>query len=136
VAPAEPALLGLVSVVAPAIVTGNSVVVLASANRPLAAVTLAEVLATSDLPGGVVNILTGRPAETAPWLAGHMDVNALDLTGITDPELARELESTAAGNLKRVLRPSASRPDWHEDPGPGRMTALLETKTVWHPKGI
>ncbi|MEQ4301132.1 aldehyde dehydrogenase family protein [Plantactinospora sp. B6F1] len=134
-APAEPALLGLVSVVAPAIVTGNTVVVLVADASPLPAITLSEVLATSDLPGGVVNLLTGRPTETAPWLAGHMDVNALDLTGVTDPEFGTELERAAAGNLKRVLRPPAAPVDWTADPGIARMTALLETKTVWHPKG-
>ena len=136
VAPAEPALLGLVSVVAPIIVTGNAAVVLAAEASPLPAITLAEVLATSDLPGGVVNVLTGRAAETAGWLAGHMDVNALDLTGVDDPELAGSLEAAAAENLKRVLRPSATAPDWRADPGIGRMTAFLETKTVWHPKGM
>jgi len=136
VAPPDSALLGLVSVIAPAIVTGNTVVVLAAEEAPLAAVTLAEVLATSDLPGGVVNILTGRPAETAPWLAGHMDVNAIDLTGVTDPEFARSLEEAAAENLKRVLRPPAGGTDWAADPGTERMTVLLETKTVWHPKGV
>ncbi|MDG4833352.1 aldehyde dehydrogenase family protein [Solwaraspora sp. WMMD1047] len=135
VAPARPALLGLVSVIAPAIVTGNTVLVLVAEEAPLPAVTLAEVLATSDLPGGVVNLLTGRPAETAPWLAAHLDVNALDLTGVADPELAVELERAAAGNLKRVLRPPTDEPDWTADPGLARMTALLETKTVWHPKG-
>jgi acyl-CoA reductase-like NAD-dependent aldehyde dehydrogenase len=127
--------LGLVSVVAPVVVTGNACVVLAAREAPLAAVTLAEVLATSDLPGGVVNILTGDPAETAPWLAGHMDVNALDLAGVADAALAASLEEAAAGNLKRVVRPVPS-PDWHADPGIGRMTPFLETKTVWHPKGI
>ncbi|BCJ58626.1 aldehyde dehydrogenase family protein [Micromonospora endophytica] len=136
VAPAEPALLGLVSVIAPAIVTGNTVVVAASPAAPLAAVTLAEVLATSDLPGGVVNILTGRLAETVPTLAAHMDVNAIDLTGVTDPELAADLEVKAAENLKRVLRPVPADHDWYADPGLGRMTTLLETKTVWHPKGV
>lgn len=136
VAPSDSALLGLVSVIAPAIVTGNTVVVLAAEALPLAAITLAEVLATSDLPGGVVNILTGRPAETAPWLAAHMDVNAIDLTGVTDATLAKELEEAAAGNLKRVLRPPDPSPDWTADPGIGRLTALLETKTVWHPKGV
>jgi len=135
VAPADSALLGLVSVVAPAIVTGNTVVVLAAAEQPLPAVTLAEVLATADLPGGVVNILTGRYPETAPWLASHLDVNALDLAGVTDAELAVELERAAAGNLKRVLRPVGAGTDWFADPGTGRMTVLLETKTVWHPKG-
>jgi acyl-CoA reductase-like NAD-dependent aldehyde dehydrogenase len=134
VAPAEPALLGLVSVVAPAIVTGNAVVVLASETQPLPAISLAEVLATSDLPGGVVNILTGRPSETAPWLASHMDVNAIDLSGVTDPTLAADLEVAAADNLKRVVRPVSV--DWTADPGIDRMVPFLETKTVWHPKGI
>jgi acyl-CoA reductase-like NAD-dependent aldehyde dehydrogenase len=132
VAPAG--LLGLVSVVAPAIVTGNTVVVLAAS--PQVAVTLAEVLATSDVPGGVVNILTGQPAETAPWLASHGDVNALDLTGVDDPALAGDLERAAAGNLKRVLRPADGTHDFAGDPGLERMTALLETKTVWHPRGF
>jgi acyl-CoA reductase-like NAD-dependent aldehyde dehydrogenase len=136
VAPAEPALLGLVSVVAPAIVTGNTVVVLAAEQGPLPAITLAEVLATSDLPGGVVNILTGTVAETAPWLASHMDVNAIDLTGVTDPALAKQLEEAAADNLKRVLRPPTIEQDWSADPGIDRMTVFLETKTVWHPKGV
>ncbi|HEX5595295.1 MAG TPA: aldehyde dehydrogenase family protein [Micromonosporaceae bacterium] len=136
VAPGDSALLGLVSVIAPAIVTGNTVVVLAAEERPLPAITLAEVLATSDLPGGVVNLLTGKVAETAMWLANHMDVNAVDLAGVSDPALAAELEEAAAGNLKRVLRPAAASVDWTADPGLHRMTALLETKTVWHPKGI
>jgi acyl-CoA reductase-like NAD-dependent aldehyde dehydrogenase len=133
VAPADP-LLGLVSVVAPAIVTGNTVVVLASEENPLPAITLAEVLATSDLPGGVVNLLTGRAAETAPWLASHLDVNAIDLTGVGDPALAVSLEEAAAENLKRVLRPAPV--DWSREPGIERMTTFLETKTVWHPKGV
>jgi acyl-CoA reductase-like NAD-dependent aldehyde dehydrogenase len=133
-APAEPALLGLVSVVAPAIVTGNTVVVVASEDRPLPAVTLAEVLATSDLPGGVVNLLTGRLPEIAPWLASHMDVDAIDLTGVADRKLARDLEVAAADNLKRVRRPAPI--DWSADPGIEPMLAYLETKTVWHPKGV
>ncbi|SCF43598.1 Aldehyde dehydrogenase family protein [Micromonospora purpureochromogenes] len=136
VAPESPALLGLVSVIAPAIVTGNTVVVATSPTQPLAAVTLAEVLATSDLPGGVVNLLTGKITETAPTLAAHMDVNALDLSGVTDAELAAELEVKAAQNLKRVLRPAPADHDWTADPGITRMTTLLETKTVWHPKGV
>jgi acyl-CoA reductase-like NAD-dependent aldehyde dehydrogenase len=111
-------------------------VVLVSEPHPLPAITLAEVLATSDLPGGVVNLLTGRPAETAEWLAGHDDVNALDLTGITDPDLAVRLERLAAENLKRVIRPDGTEPDWTADPGMKRMTGLLETKTVWHPRGL
>ncbi len=135
VAPSDSSLLGLVSVVAPAIVTGNTCVVLASEDRPLPAITLAEVLATSDLPGGVVNLLTGRVAETAPWLAGHMDVNAIDLTGVADDEFATELQIAAAENLKRVLRPSAVA-EWEADPGLTRLFAFLEQKTVWHPKGV
>ncbi|MDR7280712.1 acyl-CoA reductase-like NAD-dependent aldehyde dehydrogenase [Catenuloplanes atrovinosus] len=132
-APADSALLGLVSVIAPAIVTGNTAVVLAAEAHPLVAVTVAEALATSDVPAGVVNILTGRPAETAPWLASHADVNALDLAG-ADPDLARTLETAAADTLKRVLRPDT--PDWYADPGLRRLKAHLETKTVWHPKGV
>ncbi|MPZ26164.1 MAG: aldehyde dehydrogenase family protein [Micromonosporaceae bacterium] len=136
VAPPDSPLLGLVSVVAPAIVTGNSVVVLAAESAPRTAITLAEILATSDLPGGVVNLLTGRVAETAPWLASHADVNALDLTGVTDPVLATSLEQAAAETLKRVVRPPDRPVDWTADPGLARLTAFLETKTVWHPKGL
>jgi acyl-CoA reductase-like NAD-dependent aldehyde dehydrogenase len=129
------ALLGLVSVVAPAIITGNTVVVIASEENPLTAITLGEVMATSDLPGGVVNVLTGSQAEIAPWLASHMDVNGIDLTGIEDDELAAELEVAAADNLKRVRRPSPAT-DWLAEPGLDRMTQFLETKTVWHPIGV
>ncbi len=136
VAPAGSSLLGLVSVVAPTIVGGNTTVVVAAEATPLPAVTLAEVLATSDLPGGVVNLLTGRPAEIAPWLAGHMDVNAIDLAGVDDPALAADLEREAAANLKRVVRPPAGPPDWTADPGLGPLMAFLETKTVWHPVGL
>ena len=133
VAPSGP-LLGLVSVVAPVIVTGNTCVVVASEPHPLTAITLGEVMATSDLPGGVVNVLTGSVAEVAPWLASHMDVNGLDLTGVADPELARTLEQSAADNLKRVRRPGLE--DLLETPPLDRMTRFLETKTVWHPMGI
>ncbi|GAA4241513.1 aldehyde dehydrogenase family protein [Actinomadura meridiana] len=132
VAPDSP-LLGLVAVVAPVIVSGNTCVVVASEPAPLPSITLAEVLATSDLPGGVVNILTGRRAEIAPWLASHMDVNAIDLAGVGADDVA-DLESKAAENLKRVLRPGTT--DWSGDPGTARMTAFLETKTVWHPVGV
>jgi acyl-CoA reductase-like NAD-dependent aldehyde dehydrogenase len=136
-APRASSLLGLVSVLAPVVVTGNTVVVAASAARPVPAVTLAEVLATSDVPGGVVNVLTGPLADTAPTLASHMDVNALDLTGAAgDAQLARTLEESAAENLKRVLRAPHEEPDWTTDPGLQRMTAFLETKTVWHPVGV
>jgi acyl-CoA reductase-like NAD-dependent aldehyde dehydrogenase len=132
IAPDGP-LLGLVSVLAPVIVTGNTAVLVASEPSPLPAVTLGEVLATSDLPGGVVNILTGHRTELAPWLASHMDVNALDLTG-ADGDLAAECEVAAADNLKRVLRPVEN--DWTGDPGTHRMTTFLEIKTVWHPVGV
>ena len=134
VAPQGP-LLGLVSVVAPLIVTGNTVVVIASEQHPLTAITLGEVMATSDLPGGVVNVLTGSAAEIAPWLASHMDVNGIDLTGIEDTELAMVLEVAAADNLKRVRRPAPGT-DWLAEPGLDRMTQFLETKTVWHPIGV
>jgi acyl-CoA reductase-like NAD-dependent aldehyde dehydrogenase len=134
-APQQSSLLGLVSVVAPVVTTGNTCVVVGSHHRPLPAVAFSEVLATSDVPGGVVNLLTGDAAELAPWLASHMDVNAIDLTGVGDASLAVDLEIAAADNLKRVLRPSATEPDWADDPGTGRLTAFLETKTVWHPIG-
>ncbi|GAB4013157.1 aldehyde dehydrogenase family protein [Nocardioides ultimimeridianus] len=130
------ALLGLVSVLAPLIVTGNTVVVLASQAHPLTAITLAEVLDASDVPAGVVNILTGPVADVAPWLASHMDVNAIDLTGVADPELATALEVAAADNLKRVRRAPAAAPDWLAEPGIDRMTWALELKTVWHPIGV
>jgi acyl-CoA reductase-like NAD-dependent aldehyde dehydrogenase len=137
VAPQQSSLLGLVSVIAPVIVTGNTCVVAASYKRPLPAVDLAEVLATSDVPGGVVNILTGQLSDTVPTLASHMDVNALDLTGAAgDSEQAVALEHAAAENLKRVLRRPDREPDWSADPGTARLTAFLETKTVWHPIGV
>jgi aldehyde dehydrogenase (NAD+) len=132
IAPQQDPLLGLVSVVAPIITSGNSVVVIAAQHQPLAAVTLAEVLATSDLPGGVVNILTGDPAEIAPHLAAHGDVNALDLTG-TDGQLRTDLERAAAGTVKRVHAPVAQ--DFSRNPGTARLRAFLEIKTVWHPTG-
>jgi acyl-CoA reductase-like NAD-dependent aldehyde dehydrogenase len=134
-APQDSSLLGLVSVVAPVVVTGNACVVAASYERPLPAITLSEVLATSDLPGGVVNILTGQVGETAPWLASHMDVNAIDLCGaLGDEEHAKQLELAAADNLKRVRRPRAE--DWASTPDLSRMVWALETKTVWHPIGV
>jgi acyl-CoA reductase-like NAD-dependent aldehyde dehydrogenase len=136
-APQASSLLGLVSVVAPVIVSGNTAVVAASEARPLPAVTLAEVLATSDLPGGVVNVLTGSLDRTASTLASHMDVNAIDLTGLAgDAAGAQALEVEAAANLKRVRRAPAAEPDWSAAPGLDRMTDVLETKTVWHPIGI
>lgn len=133
VAPQKSSFLGLVSVIAPVIATGNTAVVIASEDSPLPALSLGEVLATSDLPGGVVNILSGRTAEITPSLAAHQDVNAIDLVGVEDDVLAKELEIAAADNLKRVVRPQAV--DWSADPGTHRLTAFLETKTVWHPTG-
>jgi acyl-CoA reductase-like NAD-dependent aldehyde dehydrogenase len=127
-APDEPALAGVVSRISPAIVGGNACVVVASETHPLAAVELAEVLATADVPGGVVNILTGQRAELAPILAGHMDVNALDVSG-ADGELP-ELEQLAAENVKRVVHGS---PD---DQSPWEIAGFLELKTVWHPIGV
>jgi acyl-CoA reductase-like NAD-dependent aldehyde dehydrogenase len=126
-APDEPGLEGLVSRLAPAIVGGNATVAVASEQHPLAAIELAEVLATSDVPGGVVNILTGHRAELAPWLAGHMDVNALDVTGADG--LAPELEKLAAENVKRVVRGTA------DGQSPWEIASFLELKTVWHPIG-
>ena len=134
-APPDSSLLGLVSVLAPVIATGNTAVVATSGSRPLPAVTLAEVLATSDVPAGVVNVLTGDPDELAPVLAGHQDVDAIDLTGAA-PARAAELEALAAGNLKRVFRPPATEEDWPAVPGTARLLAFLEVKTVWHPAGI
>jgi acyl-CoA reductase-like NAD-dependent aldehyde dehydrogenase len=131
-APQDSSLLGLVSVVAPVIVTGNTCVVVSSEAMPLPAITLAECLATSDVPGGVVNILTGDAAEMAPWLASHLDVNGIDLTGAAALDWAA-LEAAAADNLKRVRRPAPE--DLAAVPELTRMTAWLETKTVWHPKG-
>jgi acyl-CoA reductase-like NAD-dependent aldehyde dehydrogenase len=142
-APQASSLLGLVSVVAPVIASGNTAVVVSSAARPLPAVTFSEVLATSDVPGGVVNIVTAQTAEVATWLAAHRDVNAIDLTGVAGAEGVdwAALEAEAAGNLKRVHRPALAdgvpvEPDWNADPGLGRIRAFVETKTVWHPKGL
>ena len=136
-APPEAGLLGLVSVLAPVIATGNTAVLAVSGPAVLAAVSLAEVLATSDVPGGVVNVLTGRLGELAPVLAAHQDVNAIDLTGAAPADRA-ELERLAAGNVKRVFAagPGWVPDDWAADPGLRRLLAFLETKTVWHPVGI
>lgn len=152
-APQGSSLLGLVSVLAPVIAGGNTCVVVASQTRPLPAITLAEVLATSDVPGGVVNLLTGITGELAPWLASHEDVDALDLAGAAAaPSIPGSgldwgaLEAAAAPTLTRVVRPAgdgpatdatgAVEPDWAQPPdGPRRILAFTETKTVWHPKG-
>jgi acyl-CoA reductase-like NAD-dependent aldehyde dehydrogenase len=134
IAPQDSSLLGLVSVLAPVLTTGNTAVVLASQARPLPAVSLTEVLATSDVPGGVVNVLTGFTAELAPWLAAHRDVNAIDLTG-ADPAARGALAEAAADNVKRVFVPREV-VDWAADPGTSRLGAFVETKTVWHPIGV
>jgi acyl-CoA reductase-like NAD-dependent aldehyde dehydrogenase len=134
--PEQPSLLGLVSRLAPAIVSGNTAVVLASERWPLPAVTLAEVMATSDLPGGVANIVTGLTAELVPHLAGHMDVNAVDLTGCP-PHLLPEIEQLCADNVKRIVRATGPEIDWLSESAesPYAVTALMEMKTVWHPMG-
>ncbi|GLW94873.1 aldehyde dehydrogenase family protein [Actinokineospora globicatena] len=134
-APQRSSLLGLVSVLAPVLAVGATAVVVTSQDRPLPAITLSEVLATSDVPGGVVNLLTGHTAELAPWLAAHADVNALDLTG-APPELRVDLERSAAGTVKRVPRVPSTEPDWTARPDIARLRALVETKTVWHPMGV
>jgi len=138
IAPQRSGLLGLASVVAPALVSGNTVVVIASERRPLPAITLSEILATSDVPGGVVNVLTGSTAELAPTLAGHLDVDGLDLTGIVGAEGVDRtaLEVDAAENVKRILAPPAAEPDFARVPrGIERIVAWCDVKTVWHPKG-
>jgi acyl-CoA reductase-like NAD-dependent aldehyde dehydrogenase len=132
--------LGLVSVIAPVIATGNTAVVAAPADAPLPALSLGEVLATSDVPGGVVNVISGRTADIAPTLASHQDVNALDLAGAIaadGPGTAAALEELAADTLKRVLRPAVdpAGQDWTNAPGTDRLLSFLETKTVWHPMG-
>jgi acyl-CoA reductase-like NAD-dependent aldehyde dehydrogenase len=127
IAPDEPPLLGLVTRLLPALTGGNAVVAVASETHPLAAIELAEALATSDVPGGAVNLLTGRRAELAPWLASHMDVNALDLTGADG--LAADLERAAADNVKRVVHGEA------DAQSPWDIASFLELKTVWHPVG-
>jgi acyl-CoA reductase-like NAD-dependent aldehyde dehydrogenase len=139
IAPEESSLLGLVSRLAPVIVSGNAAVVIASESRPLPAVTLTEVLATSDVPGGVVNVITGLRRELVQHLAGHMDVNALDAYGLA-PEDAAAIEELATENVKRLVRPPAAGNgaiDWL-DPraqSPYHIGEFVETKTVWHPIG-
>ena len=139
IAPAASSLLGLVSRLAPVIVSGNAAVVIASETRPLPAVTLSEVLATSDVPGGVVNLITGLRRELVGHLAGHMDVNALDAFGAAAEERAA-LEEVAVENVKRFVRPPAGgldRYDWLADAAqsPYLIGEFVEIKTVWHPIG-
>ncbi len=126
-------LVGFVSAIAPALVAGNTVIVIANERMPLSAISLSEVLATSDVPGGVVNVLTGSPAEIVPWLASHADVNALDLLGAADLDWV-DLQITAAETLKRVLPPETG-PD-AAAPSLDRITAFTESKTVWHTQAL
>ncbi len=133
-APETPSLLGLVSVIAPVIVTGNTVVAVTSYAHPLPAISLAEILATSDVPGGVVNLLTGDREELAPRLASHRDLNALDLAGFAGQDTTA-YEEAAADSVTRVRRPGPPDADWFAEPDPRRMLAFTEAKTVWHPIG-
>jgi acyl-CoA reductase-like NAD-dependent aldehyde dehydrogenase len=131
IAPEEPGLLGLVSRLAPVLVPGNTAVVLTSERRPMPAITFTEALDSSDLPGGVVNVLTGHKDELIPWLADHMDVNAIDAGGATSEQTLR-IQEGAVHNVKRVVLPEKNGPVQ----SPYRIAAFTETKTVWHPKGM
>ncbi|MGI9018613.1 MAG: aldehyde dehydrogenase family protein [Euzebya sp.] len=133
-APQDSSLLGLVSVMAPAIACGNVVVVVAAQERPIPAITLSEILHTSDVPGGVVNILTGVTAELMPVLAAHMDVNAVDLAGVASEDLV-DLEIAAADSTKRIIARPQAEDSWHTAPGLQRLRKSMELKTVWHPIG-
>ena len=139
IAPEESSLLGLVSRLAPIIVSGNAAVVIASETRPLPAVTLTEVLATSDVPGGVVNLITGLRRELVQHLAGHMDVNGLDAFGL-DPDQGAAIEELAVENVKRLVRPPSSGSDGTDwlsprSQSPYMIGEFVEIKTVWHPIG-
>ena len=131
IAPRDPSLLGLVSRLAPVVVSGNTAVVLASEPQPMPAITFAEVLESSDVPPGVVNILTGSQSELAPWLADHMDVNAIDLAG-ADDKLRLRIEQGAVHNVKRLIGVDGVL----DGQSPYLIAAFTETKTVWHPKGL
>ena len=138
VAPEEPSLLGLVSRLAPAIVGGNTVVAITSESRPLAAITLGEIFQTSDVPGGVINLVSGLKSELVPWLASHMDVNAIDATGVTTDALPN-VQKTAAENVKRVVRFDADSIGWDDmrlSQSPYAIFDFQEMKTVWHPIGM
>ncbi len=137
IAPEEPALLGLVSRLAPVIVSGNTAVVLASERWPMPAVTLSEALATADVPAGVVNVLTGHKQQVVPYLASHMDVNAIDAFGHGWDGLG-EIEAEAANSVTRVIRPPRNAFDWNDETvaqSPYTIAEFTEIKTVWHPKG-
>lgn len=128
IAPKKSALLGFIAGIAPIIASGNTVIALASENAPLPAMSLAEVIATSDVPAGVVNILTGKTAELAPWFASHMDIDGLDITGL-DSKFVAEIKVAGAQNLKRIHA-------FKDTATPGRILAFMESKTVWHPIGV
>lgn len=138
IAPEQPSLLGLVSRIAPALVGGNTVVAVTSEKQPLAAVTMGEVFETSDVPAGVVNLLSGIKSELVPWMAAHMDVNAIDTTGVA-PEAIAAVQKTAAENVKRVVHFDAAALGWddqHRSQGPYAILDFQESKTVWHPIGM
>jgi acyl-CoA reductase-like NAD-dependent aldehyde dehydrogenase len=124
----KPSLLGVVRTLAPVLAGGNSAVLIASENFPLPAITLSEALATSDLPGGVVNILTGKSAELAPWVGSHMEIDGVDVAGLSKKQ-EEELKLVGADNLKRVFR-------FNTENHPERILSFMEQKTVWHPIGI
>lgn len=129
IAPEENSLLGLVDAIAPIIVSGNTCVALASSRAPLSAITFAEVMATSDLPHGVCNILTGKKEELAPWFASHMDINGLDISGVAEPSLIADIKTSGAQNLKRIH-------SFNRGQNPQRILAFMEAKTIWHPIGV
>jgi acyl-CoA reductase-like NAD-dependent aldehyde dehydrogenase len=127
-APAKPSLLGLVQSLAPVLAGGNTAIVIASEKYPLSAITLSEALGTSDLPGGVVNILTGSCAELAPWAGSHMDIDGIDASGLSTAQ-EKDLRIAGADNLKRIFR-------FKEAKSPQRVLSFMENKTVWHPIGV
>ena len=127
-APAKPSLLGLVQSLAPVLAGGNTAIVIASEKYPLAAITLSEALGTSDLPGGVVNILTGSSAELAPWAGSHMDIDGIDASGLSTAQ-EKDLRIAGADNLKRIFR-------FKDGKSPQRVLSFMENKTVWHPIGV
>jgi len=135
ISPEEPSLLGLVSRVAPAIVGGNTVVAVTSESKPLAAITLGEIFETSDVPGGVINLISGLKNELTPWLASHMDVNAIDITGLAD-DLSLNVQKTAAENVKRVVQWKGEWTDLRTAQSPYAIFDFQEMKTVWHPIGM
>jgi acyl-CoA reductase-like NAD-dependent aldehyde dehydrogenase len=135
IAPEDPSLLGLVSRIAPALVGGNTVVAVTSESKPLAAITLGEIFETSDVPGGVVNLISGLKSELVPWLASHMDVNAIDITGAAN-DVAANVRKTAAENVKRVVQWSGEWTDARHAQSPYAIFDFQEMKTVWHPMGM